>query len=133
MQILTGGVLLLRNKFYIILYRGKDFLPPDVADLVVNRETEIHSFQLQEEAARANTIEPFDYIDQSVSDISTVGTLKEFQNIQSEHEGFKAGISETEIQVEADKLRLEKEIRIQERKYFIVRMFLIIFVLFSLK
>lgn len=119
-QFLTGGVLLLRNKFYIILYRGKDFLPPDVADLVANRETEIKSFQLQEENARTNTIETFDYIDQPLSDYSTVGTLKEFQIIQSEHEGFKAGISDVEVQVETEKLKLEKEIRIQERKYFIV-------------
>ncbi|KAI7728759.1 hypothetical protein M8C21_028688 [Ambrosia artemisiifolia] len=122
LKLLTGGVLLLRNKFYIILYRGKDFLPPDVADLVTNREMEIKSFQLQEETARANTVETFDYLDQPSSDCSTVGTLKEFQTIQSEHEGFKAGISEAEIQVEAEKLKLEKEIRIQERKYLILKM-----------
>ncbi|KAI3794193.1 hypothetical protein L1987_36822 [Smallanthus sonchifolius] len=116
LKLLTGGVLLLRNKFYIILYRGKDFLPPDVANLVTNREMEIKSFQLQEETARANIVETFDYVDQPLSDSSTVGTLKEFQSIQLEHEGSKAGISETEIQVEAQKLKLEKEIRIQERK-----------------
>ncbi|XP_076929855.1 chloroplastic group IIA intron splicing facilitator CRS1, chloroplastic-like [Bidens hawaiensis] len=123
LKVLTGGVLLLRNKFYIILYRGKDFLPPDVADLVTDRELEIKSFQLEEEAARANTVETFAYLDQpSSSDVSTVGTLKEFQIIQSEHEGFNSGIGENEIQVEAEKLKLEKEIRIQERKLFILKM-----------
>ncbi|KAI3798914.1 hypothetical protein L1987_34198 [Smallanthus sonchifolius] len=122
LKLLTGGVLLLRNKFYIILYRGKDFLPPDVANLVNNREMEIKSFQLQEETTRANTVETFDYLDRPSSDSSTVGTLKEFQIIQLEHEGSKAGISETEIQAEAQKIKLEKEIRIQERKYLILKM-----------
>ncbi|XP_076908025.1 chloroplastic group IIA intron splicing facilitator CRS1, chloroplastic-like isoform X2 [Bidens hawaiensis] len=122
LKVLTGGVLLLRNKFYIILYRGKDFLPPNVADLVTDRETEIKSFQLEEETARANTVGTFDYLDQPSSDVSTVGTLKEFQIIQSEHEGFNGGISENEIQVEAEKLKLEKEIRIQERKFLILKM-----------
>ncbi|KAD7479281.1 hypothetical protein E3N88_02417 [Mikania micrantha] len=121
LKLLTGGVLLLRNKFYIILYRGKDFLPRDVANLVSNRQTEITSFQLQEETARANTIETFDYLDQPLSESSTVGTLKEFQIIQSEHEGFKAGTNETELQVEVEKLRLEKEIRILEHKYIILK------------
>ncbi|XP_071735249.1 chloroplastic group IIA intron splicing facilitator CRS1, chloroplastic, partial [Rutidosis leptorrhynchoides] len=122
LKLLTGGVLLLRNKFYIILYRGKDYLPPDVADLVANREMEIESFQLQEETARANIIETFDYIDQPVSDCSIVGTLKEFHIIQSEHEGIKDEISEGEIQVNVEKMKLEKEIRIQELKYFILNM-----------
>ncbi|KAF5768859.1 putative RNA-binding, CRM domain, YhbY-like superfamily [Helianthus annuus] len=124
LKLLTGGVLLLRNKFYIILYRGKDFLPPDVAELVINREAEIKSFQLQEETMRANTVEMFDYLDQPSSDFSTssIGTLKEFETIQSEHEGFKAGISEAEMQLEAEKLKLEKEIRIQEHKYLILKM-----------
>nr|XP_043634195.1 chloroplastic group IIA intron splicing facilitator CRS1, chloroplastic isoform X2 [Erigeron canadensis] len=121
LKLLTGGVLLLRNKFYIILYRGKDFLPPNVADLVADREMELYNFQLQEETARAYIVETFDYIDQPLSDLSTVGTLKEFQIIQTEHEGSKAGISEAEVQVEAEKLKLEKEIRIQEHKYFILK------------
>ncbi|KAI3747780.1 hypothetical protein L6452_10430 [Arctium lappa] len=122
LKLLTGGVLLLRNKFYIILYRGKDFLPPDVADLVADREMELKSFQLQEEAARAHTIETLHYIDEPLSDSSTVGTLQEFQSIQSEHQGFKPTTSEAEVQVETEKLKLEKEIRNQERKYFILKM-----------
>nr|GEV85195.1 chloroplastic group IIA intron splicing facilitator CRS1, chloroplastic [Tanacetum cinerariifolium] len=121
LKFLTGGVLLLRNKFVIILYRGKDYLPPDVADLVANREMEIESFQLLEESARANTIETFNYVDQPASDVSTVGTLQEFQIIQSEHKVFNAGISEAEVLVEAEKLKLEKEIRVQEHKYFILK------------
>lgn len=132
MQLLTGGVLLLRNKFIIILYRGKDFLPPDVAGLVSNREMEINSFQLLEESARANTIETFNYVDQPASDVSTVGTLQEFQTIQSEHKVFKAEISEAEVLVEAEKLKLEKEIRIQEHKYFIVRILSFVLVSFCM-
>ncbi|KAJ9540933.1 hypothetical protein OSB04_027439 [Centaurea solstitialis] len=115
LKLLTGGVLLLRNKFYIILYRGKDFLPPDVADLVADRETELKTFQLQEEAARTRTIETLHYIDEPLSDSSTIGTLQEFHSIQSDHQGFEPRISEAEVQVETEKLKLEKEIRNQER------------------
>lgn len=132
MQLLTGGVLLLRNKFIIILYRGKDFLPPDVAGLVSNREMEIKSFQLLEESARANTIETFNYVDQPTSDVSAAGTLQEFQTIQSEHKVFKAGISEDEVLIEAEKLKLEKDIRIQEHKYFIVRILSFVLVSFCM-
>ncbi|CAH1437311.1 unnamed protein product [Lactuca virosa] len=125
LKVLTGGVLLLRNKFYIILYRGKDFLSPTIADLVSNREMEIRSFQHLEETTRSNISQTFDYIDETLSDldhVSTIGTLKEFEMIQSKHHGFNSGISDSEVETEAEKLKLEKEIRNQERKYFILKM-----------
>ncbi|RZS21151.1 hypothetical protein BHM03_00053750, partial [Ensete ventricosum] len=52
MQRLTGGVLILRNKFFIILYRGKDFLPGGVTTLIDEREAELNEQQLEEEKAR---------------------------------------------------------------------------------
>ncbi|KAI3519305.1 hypothetical protein L1887_08334 [Cichorium endivia] len=116
LKVLTGGVLLLRNKFYIILYRGKDFVSPTIADLVADREMEIRNFQLLEESARSHTI------DEPLSDVSTIGTLEEFETIQSKHQGFNSGISDSEVETEAEKLKLEKEIRNQERKYFILKM-----------
>nr|GMC74030.1 CRM-domain containing factor CFM3, chloroplastic/mitochondrial [Ipomoea batatas] len=38
LKALTGGVLLLRNKFYIVIYRGKDFVPPSVAAALAERQ-----------------------------------------------------------------------------------------------
>ncbi|XLR20741.1 hypothetical protein S83_048653 [Arachis hypogaea] len=52
LKLLTGGVMLLLNKYYIILYRGNDFLPSNVASLVEERELELKSCQLVEEVAR---------------------------------------------------------------------------------
>ncbi|KAL4577594.1 hypothetical protein LXL04_013704 [Taraxacum kok-saghyz] len=119
---LTGGVLLLRNKFYIILYRGKDFVSPTIADLVSNREMEIRNSQLLEETVRSSISQTFDYVDEPVNNVTTSGTVKEFEIIESEHYGFKSGISDSQVKVETEKLKLEKEIRIQERKYFILKM-----------
>ncbi|CAI8619850.1 unnamed protein product [Vicia faba] len=35
---LTGGTLLLRNKYYIVIYRGKDFVPANVAAILSERQ-----------------------------------------------------------------------------------------------
>ncbi|XP_027193155.1 CRM-domain containing factor CFM3, chloroplastic/mitochondrial-like isoform X2 [Cicer arietinum] len=34
---LTGGTLLLRNKYYIVIYRGKDFIPASVGTILAER------------------------------------------------------------------------------------------------
>ncbi|XP_057844711.2 CRM-domain containing factor CFM3, chloroplastic/mitochondrial isoform X2 [Cryptomeria japonica] len=49
---LTGGILLLRNKYFIIIYRGKDFLPPLVANVLAEKTAEAKVFQDDEEDAR---------------------------------------------------------------------------------
>ena len=52
MQILTGGTLLSRNKEYIVLYRGNDFLPPRVSTALVEMEKRTGFQQDEEELAR---------------------------------------------------------------------------------
>lgn len=37
MQSLTGGTLLARDREFIVLYRGKDFLPPAVSSAIEER------------------------------------------------------------------------------------------------
>ncbi|CAN1265501.1 CRM-domain containing factor CFM3, chloroplastic/mitochondrial [Linum perenne] len=49
---LTGGVLLLRNKYYIVLYRGKDFLPESVAAELAERQEITKQIQDTEEKLR---------------------------------------------------------------------------------
>ncbi|XP_022635833.1 chloroplastic group IIA intron splicing facilitator CRS1, chloroplastic isoform X2 [Vigna radiata var. radiata] len=112
---LTGGVLLLRNKFYIILYRGNDFLPKRVAALVENRESELKSCQFHEEVARMKALEAFSPIDEVQQDTSTSGTLTEFKKIQTKFEDTKNRNKELNIQLEAEICRLEKELK--EKKY----------------
>ncbi|KAK1363621.1 Chloroplast splicing factor [Heracleum sosnowskyi] len=114
LKCLTGGVLLLRNKFIIIIYRGKDFLPCRVANLVVEREMELRSCQLQEEAARAEAIENICLTVEPSSYGSTVGSLSEFQDIQSDSGDLEGADREMNVQLEAEKRKLEKELRQQK-------------------
>ncbi|XP_022884358.1 chloroplastic group IIA intron splicing facilitator CRS1, chloroplastic isoform X2 [Olea europaea var. sylvestris] len=118
---LTGGVLLLRNKFFIILYRGKDFVPSQVATLVAEREKELTRYQLQEEAARLKASDISSVAHEDILKSSSIGTLSEFHSILSECRNLKNGKTEVEVQLEAERWRLEKELKNQERKLFILK------------
>ena len=48
MQKLTGGTLLSRNKEFIVFYRGNDFLPPAVTNVLTERQ-ELTLLQQDEE------------------------------------------------------------------------------------
>lgn len=50
---LTGGILLSRNKDYIVFYRGNDFLPPTVHETMKERRDLTYLQQDVEEQARA--------------------------------------------------------------------------------
>ncbi|KAL5811667.1 hypothetical protein ACOSQ3_026617 [Xanthoceras sorbifolium] len=117
-----GGDLLLRNKFFIILYRGKDFLPCGVANLIFEREKELKRCQLQEEGARLKAIETFLVPDELPESTGKTGTLSEFQDIQTEFGDAEKGNREFELQLEADKENLERELRKQERNLFILNL-----------
>lgn len=121
MQCLTGGVLLLRNKFYIILYRGKDFLPSNVANLIVEREVELKRCQLHEEGARLKAIKTFCVPDEPLGRSSKTGTLSEFHDIHTEFGNLEKRNGESEFQFEAEKVKLEGELKKQEHKLYIVR------------
>lgn len=112
---------MLRNKFLIILYRGKDFLPHRVANLIAERETELKKYQLHEEGARVKAIEAVCMDNGSTENTSSSGTLSESKYIQTEFSDLEKGNTEVDIKLEAEKQRLERELREQERKLFIVR------------
>ncbi|KAI5020034.1 CRM-domain containing factor CFM3, chloroplastic/mitochondrial [Hordeum vulgare subsp. vulgare] len=78
---LTGGTLLLRNKYYIVIYRGKDFLPTSVAAALAEREELTKDIQNLEEQRRSISIEhsPEDGFEGH----ALVGTLAEFQEAQA--------------------------------------------------
>ncbi|OVA04958.1 RNA-binding [Macleaya cordata] len=118
---LTGGVLILRNKFFIIFYRGKDFIPPRVASLIVNRETELKRCQLEEESARWKAVESFHVTDETVASISTIGTFSDFRDIQTKYGLWNNGSVGVDVEIEAERERLEKELRTQKRKLFILK------------
>ncbi|XP_049384304.1 chloroplastic group IIA intron splicing facilitator CRS1, chloroplastic isoform X1 [Solanum stenotomum] len=114
---LTGGVLLLRNKFFIILYRGKDFLPSQVANIVAEREVELTRCQLEEEVARFKAIETLSITMEVSMSSSSVGTLSEFQTIAEPGKEK----SEVEVQLMSEKERLEKELRNQQHSLYILK------------
>ncbi|XP_043695335.1 chloroplastic group IIA intron splicing facilitator CRS1, chloroplastic isoform X2 [Telopea speciosissima] len=118
---LTGGVLILRNKFFIIIYRGKDFLSCKVANLISCREAELRRFQLQEEDARQKAFESFYVTNDALSNGSTVGTFSEFQYIQKKCVHLDNGSGVLEVQIEAEKEKLKKELRKQERRLYILK------------
>lgn len=111
---------MLRNKYIIILYRGKDFLPGELVDLISEREMELEKFQLHEEHARLEAIESLSAADVTKANTGLIGTLSEFQDIQTAYGDLRKGSTGVKLPFEAEKERLEKELRKQERKLCIV-------------
>ncbi|XP_020997015.1 chloroplastic group IIA intron splicing facilitator CRS1, chloroplastic isoform X1 [Arachis duranensis] len=120
LKLLTGGVLLLRNKYYIILYRGNDFLPSNVASLVEMRELELKSYQFHEEVARMRANEVISFGDYAQEETSTSGSLTEFEEIQTMLKDVKKVKADLNIQLEAEIYRLERQLKEQQRKAFIL-------------
>ncbi|XP_068643062.1 chloroplastic group IIA intron splicing facilitator CRS1, chloroplastic [Aristolochia californica] len=120
LKLLTGGVLVLRNKFYIIIYRGKDFVPGKVASMIFDRETELKIQQHQEERARLMAVESFHDIPYNLANSSYSGSFSEFQEVQKKVDSPKDENWLMRVQIEAQKENLEKELRNQERKLFIL-------------
>ncbi|KAL1205828.1 Chloroplastic group IIA intron splicing facilitator CRS1 [Cardamine amara subsp. amara] len=116
---LTGGVLILRNRYLIILYRGKDFLSDEVADLVDDRERLLRRYQHFEETKRESDIEILEVgtNGKQSEETSKTGTLLEFQELQRKFGEMKTRNLETE----AEKARLEKELKSQEHKLSILK------------
>ncbi|KAK3138076.1 hypothetical protein QOZ80_5AG0364140 [Eleusine coracana subsp. coracana] len=102
---LTGGTLLLRNKFYIVIYRGKDFLPASVAAALAEREELTKDIQNAEEQRRNISIaQP---LDDGLDGHALAGTLAEFQEAQARW-GREVTAKEQEEMKEASS-RSEKE------------------------
>lgn len=55
-QTLTGGTLLLRDKYYIVIYRGKDFVPTGVAAVLAERQELTKEVQDVEEKVRCKAV-----------------------------------------------------------------------------
>jgi predicted ATP-grasp superfamily ATP-dependent carboligase len=73
--------LLLRNKYYIVIYRGKDFLPTSVAAALAEREELTKDIQNVEEQKRC--IPVVHSMDDSLDGHALAGTLAEFQEAQA--------------------------------------------------
>ncbi|PWA95559.1 CRM family member 3A [Artemisia annua] len=118
---LTGGILLSRNKDFLVFYRGKDFLSPDVSEVLLEKERLAKSLQDDEEQARlrASTfITP-----RGETQEHSAGTLGETldanarwgKTLDDDHE--KKVLQEAEAVRQADIIRkLERKLRFADRK-----------------
>ncbi|KAK6923543.1 RNA-binding, CRM domain [Dillenia turbinata] len=55
-SVLTRGVLILCNKYFIIFYRGKDFLLHVIANVIENGENELKKGQIHEKGAQMEAL-----------------------------------------------------------------------------
>lgn len=99
MQNLTGGVLLLRNKYYIVIYRGKDFVPTSVAAALAERQELTKQVQDVEEKMRIKAIDAAS--PGAVEGQALAGTLAEFYEAQARW-GREISAEERERMIEED-------------------------------
>lgn len=132
MQQLTGGVLLLRNKYYIVIYRGKDFLPTSVATALAERQQLAKQVQDVEEKVRVQDVEqklqsgavdavPFG----EEGGQALAGTLAEFYEAQARW-GREISSEERQKMIEEDSMAKNvRRVRRIEHKLAIVSMLLL--------
>lgn len=119
MQQLTGGVLILRNKYFIIFFRGKDFLTGKIVNLISEREQMLKSKVFLEEDARLEAAKTLEVRKLPCFDTSTSGTFAEFQAIQNSLPS-KDISWETRVQISAEKEMLDKELKRLQWRHSIV-------------
>ncbi|XP_059303380.1 CRM-domain containing factor CFM3, chloroplastic/mitochondrial-like isoform X2 [Lycium ferocissimum] len=76
-------VLLLRNKYYIIIHRGKDFLPPSVAAALAERLEITKQKQDDEEKKLTGLAEVATAAPLAIEGHAVAGTLAEFYEAQA--------------------------------------------------
>lgn len=74
---LTGGMLLSRNKDFLVFYRGKDFLSPEVAEALLEKERLAKTLQDEEEKARLRASLNLTAGVTTINSSRTAGTLGE--------------------------------------------------------
>ncbi|KAL2506655.1 CRM family member 3A [Abeliophyllum distichum] len=122
---LTGGMLLSRNKDFLVYYRGKDFLSPDVAKALLEKERLAKALQDEEEQARLRASTSA-FVIPSVEDTGTsgtAGTLKETLDADArwgkrlDDEEKEKMMREAEVSRHADLVRkLQKKLDFADRK-----------------
>ncbi|KAK4395257.1 CRM-domain containing factor CFM3, chloroplastic/mitochondrial [Sesamum angolense] len=114
---LTGGVLLLRNKYYIVMYRGKDFVSPSVAAALAERQEMTKQIQDIEEKVRGGPVA----VPVAEEKEALAGTLAEFYEAQARW-GTDISAEEREKMIEeASRANRDRVIRRFEHKIAIAQ------------
>jgi RNA-binding protein YhbY len=125
---LTGGVLLLRNKYYIVIYRGKDFVPTTVASALAERQELTKEIQDSEEKMRRREPLPLAAVTEEKNDVTSengqvalAGTLAEFYQAQAQW-GREKTAEEHERMIEAaSRTKTVRVVKRLEHKLFIAQ------------
>ncbi|EPS65975.1 hypothetical protein M569_08800, partial [Genlisea aurea] len=117
---LTGGMLLSRNKEYLVFYRGKDFLSPDVAEALLEKERLAKTLQDEEERARLRASA---FVAPTADGPADAGTLKETLDADTRWGKRLDDVHKEKVMREAEILRhanivrkLESKLDLAERK-----------------
>lgn len=111
--------MLLRNKFYIVIYRGKDFLPTSVASALVERQEMTKQIQDIEEQVRNKTVEESLIVEGGQA---LAGTLAEFYEAQARWGRETSNEEREKMMEEASKTEHAKAVKRMEHKLNIVSM-----------
>ncbi|KGN56912.1 CRM-domain containing factor CFM3A, chloroplastic/mitochondrial [Cucumis sativus] len=112
---LTGGMLLSRNKDFLVFYRGKSFLSPEVTEALLERERLAKSLQDKEEQARLKAsafVVPIEKTEQS----GTAGSLEETLDADARWGKALDDKHKENVMREAEQLRHTDLVRKLERK-----------------
>lgn len=120
---LTGSVLLSRNKDFLVFYRGKNFLSPEVAEALLEKERLAKTLQDEEEQARLKASALVTPNVEINGESRTTGTLEETLDANArwgkrldDHDKAKV-MKEAEVLRHADLVRkLERKLAFAERK-----------------
>lgn len=120
---LTGGMLLSRNKEFLVFYRGKDFLSPEVAEALLEKERLAKALQDEEEKARLRASVSLTAGVATINSSRTAGTLGETLDADARWGKRLDDKDKENVMREAELLRhgnlvrkLEKKLAFAERK-----------------
>lgn len=120
---LTGGMMLSRNKDFIVFYRGKDFLSPDVTEALLERERLAKTLQDEEEQARLRASSFFISSVETTVESGVAGSLGESLEADArwgkrlDADGKKKLLRAAEVARHANLVRkLERTLAFAERK-----------------
>ncbi|CAK7327188.1 unnamed protein product [Dovyalis caffra] len=120
---LTGGMLLSRNKDFLVFYRGKDFLSPEVTEALLEKERLAKSLQDEEEQARLRASALVIPSDEIMEEPGTAGSLEETLDADAKWGKRLDDCHKEKIMREAERIRhanivrrLEKKLAFAQRK-----------------
>lgn len=121
-QNLTGGSLLIRNKYYIVIYRGKDFVPTNVAEVLAERQELVNQVQEVEENLRCGSVDAIPSEENEATALA--GSLAEFYEAQARWGRDISAEEREKMMEEAAEAKSIKLIKKVEHKLAVVSFYL---------